>query len=472
MSKLVRVSWWQHALLCLLLVILTCGRSLASETQNALDGYWKGPLQVPGGKLEVIFRLVKLSDGTYFAAMDVPLQKVSRMPVAVTVRGDTVSLAAEEAGSRFMGRLTSDGKKIDGTWSQPGLTVPMLLEFVPATIDTNPKARLTPPYREEEVLFTNIPVDLRLAGMLTIPAGKGPFPAVVLVSDAGAHDREGATGDYYVLGALGDYLTRRGIAVLRFDDRGVGKSGGEANKLTVPDMVSDVQAALNFLRTRPEIDLEHLGVVGHGEGGNVALLTAAQPLPPSFVVTLGAPGLPGKVLQAQQQANILKASGANPGKIEAALKNQQAMFDFIAQTPDPTQAKPVIANMLRESNPALDSSAVRIAAADITSPRYKAFLSFDPTAKLGNVKCPVLLLNGTADLDVGADANLAILTKCLKSSNSVTPRKLLGVNHLFQADPKEWPLVNGQQKPVFSPIAQEAIREWVVQQTQPDKGKK
>ncbi|UOQ81033.1 hypothetical protein [Hymenobacter sp. 5414T-23] len=169
---------------------------------------------------------------------------------------------------------------------------------------------------------------------------------------------------------------------------------------------------------------------------------------------------------------MLKATGTDAAKMETALKNQQAMFDFIAQTPDPTQAKPIIANMLRQSNPTLDSSAVRLAATDMTSARYKAFLSFDPTAKMGDVKCPVLLLNGTADLDVGADANLAVLTKCLKSSGSVTPRKLLGVNHLFQSDPKEWPLVNGQQKPAFSSAAQEAIREWVVQQTQTDKGKK
>lgn len=472
MNKLVRLPLWKQGLVGLLLLLLTATRALAEDAPSPLDGYWKGPLKVPGGQLEVIFRLIKLTDGTYFAAMDVPLQKVSRMPVAVMVRGDTISLAAEEAGSRFQGKLTADGKKIDGTWSQPGFAVPMILEFVPATINTNPKARLTPPYREEEVLFTNIPVDLRLSGMLTIPAGQGPFPAVVLVSDAGAQDRDGTIGDYHVLGALGDYLTRRGIAVLRFDDRGVGQSGGVMNATTLPDVTSDVQAALNYLRTRREIDLEHLGVIGHGEGGNVALLAATQPLPPSFVVTLAASGLPGKVLMAQRQANMLKAAGTEQTKIDEAVKKQMEMFETILQSPDAAQAQAIVANMLRQSNPLLDAAAAQASAVDMTSARYKAFLSFEPTEKLGDVKCPVLLLNGTADINVGADANLAVLTKNLKNSPSVTPRKLPGVNHLFQADPSEWPLVNGQQKETFSPAAQEAIREWIVQQTKADKAKK
>lgn len=472
MNTLVRLPWCKQNLLWLLLLLLTATSTLAEDAPAPLDGYWKGPLNVPGGQLEVIFRLIKLTDGTYFAAMDVPLQKVSRMPVAVTVHGDTVSLAAEEAGSRFQGKLTADGKKIDGTWSQPGFAVPMTLEFAPATINTNPKARLTPPYREEEVLFTNIPVDLRLSGMLTIPAGQGPFPAVVLVSDAGAQDRDGTIGDYRVLGALGDYLTRRGVAVLRFDDRGVGQSGGVMGATTVPDVVSDVQSALNYLRTRPEIDLEHLGVIGHGEGGNAALLTAAQPLPPSFIVTLGTPGLPGKVLLAQRQASLLKAAGTDPAQVDAALKKQMAMFDIILQTPDAAQAQAIVANMLRQSDPTLDAATAQVSAADMTSARYQAFLSFDPTVKLSEVKCPVLLLNGTADIQVGADANLAVLSKNLKNSRSVTPRKLVGVNHLFQSDPSEWPLVNGQQKETFSPAAQEAIREWIVQQTKTAKSKK
>ncbi|MFC7666517.1 serine aminopeptidase domain-containing protein [Hymenobacter humi] len=287
----------------------------------ALDGLWKGQLKVPGGQLEVIFRFVKLSGGEYFCSLDVPLQKVSRMAVKTEIKSDTVRLFAEEANSRFVGTVSKDAKQMTGVWQQPGFKVPMVLTFSALPDMAAKNVRLTPPYREEEATFSNLTVNARLSGMLTIPAGPGPFPAVVLLSDAGPHDRNGTVGDFGPLGLLADYLTRRGVAVLRFDDRGVGKSAGTP-AATTADLVSDAQAGLNYLRTRPEIDLAHLGLVGHGEGGNVALLAAAQPLPPAFVVAMAAYGLPGRDIVVQQQATTLRTLGTENAQIEAATKRQ------------------------------------------------------------------------------------------------------------------------------------------------------
>ncbi len=257
--------------------------------------------------------------------------------------------------------------------------------------------------------------------------------------------------------------------MLRYDGRGVGQSTGEAGKAGIPGAISDVQAALNFLRTRPEIDLGHLGVIGHGEGGNVALLTATQPLPPAFVVTLGAPGLSGTNLVLQQQQALLRAQTTDPVLVEAGIKRQQAMLDIIRQTPDAAQAQTIVANMLRQNNPSMEVQVAQDSATRLTSPAYRTFLSFDPLEKLADVKCPVLLLNGTADLTVAAEPNLLALSKALKSDKEVAVRKLPGVNHLFQPSRTEWPLVNGQQKPVFSPATQEIIREWIVQQSKAKK---
>ncbi|MBO2008579.1 alpha/beta hydrolase [Hymenobacter negativus] len=431
-----------------------------------LDGLWKGPLKVPGGQLEVIFRFVKLTGGEYFCTLDVPLQKVSRMNVKTEIKGDTVRLYAEEAATRFAGRVSADGKQMVGTWQSPGFKVPMTLAFSALPAMNDKKVRLTPPYREEEATFSNLAVNARLSGMLTIPAGPGPFPAVVLLSDSGPHDRDGTVGDFAPLGQLADYLTRRGIAVLRFDDRGVGKSGGTPAQTTA-DLVSDAQAGLNYLRTRPEIDLSHLGLVGHGEGGNVALLAAAQPLPPSFVVTLAAYGLPGRDIVVQQQATTLRTLGTDAAQIEAATKRQQAMLEIIRQTTDNAQAQAIVANMLKQNNSAIDNATAQASAAEMTSPRYRYFLAFNPVEKLAAVNCPVLLLNGTSDLTINADANMGPLEKGLKSSKnkSVTVRKLIGVNHLFQPDPTKWPIINGQPQPNFAPEAEEAIREWIVAQT-------
>ena len=429
-----------------------------------LDGLWKGQLKVPGGQLEVIFRFIKLTGGQYFSTLDVPLQKVSRMTVKTEVNGDTVRLFAEEANSRFVGTVAADGKQMTGTWQSPGFQVPMVLTFSPLPAMNAKNVRLTPPYREEEATFSNLVINARLGGMLTIPAGPGPFPAVVLLSDAGPHDRDGTVGDFAPIGMLADFLTRRGVAVLRFDDRGVGKSGGTP-AVTTADLVSDAQAGLNYLRTRPEIDLSHLGLIGHGEGGNVALLTAAQPLPPAFVVAMAAYGMPGRDIVVQQQATTLRTLGTETAQIEAATKRQLAMLEIIRQTTDNAQAQAIVANMLKQNNAAIDNAAAQSSAAEMTSPCYRYFLAFNPVEKLTGVSCPVLLLNGAADLTINADANLTALSKGLKLNKNVTVKKLPGVNHLFQPDASKWPIVNGQQQPNFSPEAQESIREWIIAQT-------
>ena len=451
--------------ICLFLVGAAQARArvITAADAPALDGIWKGQLKVPGGQLEVIFRFVKLTGGEYFGTLDVPLQKVSHMAVKTELKADTVRLFAEEANSRFIGRLAADGKSIAGTWQQPGFKAPLVLAFSPLPAMDAKNVRLTPPYREEEATFSNLTVNTRLNGTLTIPAGPGPFPAVVLLSDAGLQDRDGVVGDFAPLGLLADYLTRRGVAVLRFDDRGVGKSGGTP-ALTTVDLVSDAQAGMNYLRTRPEIDLAHLGLVGHGEGGNVALLAAAQPLPPAFVVALAAYGLPGRDIVVQQQATTLRTLGTENAQVEAAAKRQMAMLEIIRQTTDNAQAQAIVANMLKQNNAAIDNATAQSSAAEMTSPRYRYFLAFNPLEKLAAVNCPVLLLNGSSDLTINSDANLGALTKGLKQNKNVMVKKLTGVNHLFQPDPTKWPVVNGQPQPNFSPEAEETIREWIVTQ--------
>jgi pimeloyl-ACP methyl ester carboxylesterase len=454
------------------LLLLLWATAPAATAAPALDGLWKGPLKMPGGELEVIFRVVSLTGGSYFATLDVPLQKVSRMSVRVDVRGDTIIFAAEEAGSRFIGRLAADGKQMQGIWQQPGYRTPLTLVNSPAPINTAPKARLTPPYREEEVTYTNTRANVRLAGTLTTPAGPGPFPAVVLMSDAGPHDRDATVGEYRLLGTLADHLTRRGIVVLRFDDRGVGRSTGDLSLTTTSELVSDVQAGLSYLRTRPEVNLSHIGVIGHGEGGNVALLSATQPLPPAFVIGLAAYGVPGSILAVQQQQALLRSLGTDEAQVESASKRQQAMLEIIRQTPDELQARAIVANMLRQNNTAIDEAAAQASAIELTSFRYRYFLNFNPLEHLAEVKCPVLLLNGTADLYVGAEANLTPLVKALKvGSRDVIKKTLPGVNHLFQPDPSEWPIIHGQQREVFSPVAEEVIRTWIVAHTASKPGK-
>ena len=451
-----------YSLLVFLLALALPGRSASRPADTSLEGLWKGPLQFPGGQLEVVFRLVRLSSGEYFATLDVPMQKVSNLAVLVTTSADSVHFVSAEAGSRFDGLLLPDGGQLQGTWRQPGLRVPMSLT---RTALARVATRLTPPYHEERVNFANGPAGPQLAGTLTVPAGVGPFPAVALLSDIGAQDRNGTVGDYAPLGQLADYLTRRGVAVLRFDDRGTGQSGGEAAQATTTELVGDAQAALAFLRTRPELLSSQLGLVGHGEGGNVALLAAAGSQPPAFVVGLAPNGLLGSDIAMKQREIALRNLQMPANELAGALKRYQLIIDAIRQTITRSQARGIVAEMLKKDNPVLDETAAQARAAELTTVPYRAFLSSNPAASLPQVACPVLLLYGSTDQLLNPDDNLAALAKGLKGNKGVTTHKLPGVNHLFQADRDQWPIVAGEPQAVFSPAAQEAIRTWVVAQT-------
>ncbi|GGF16339.1 alpha/beta hydrolase family protein [Hymenobacter cavernae] len=464
MKRNIYSSLCRFGLVLFLLLGAAASQSVRAEAPP-LEGRWKGRLKVPGGELEIVFRLVSLTSGGYFAALDVPQQRIGNLMVQVATQGDTIMFLAEEAGSRFTGKLASDGQQLQGTWKQPGYTAPLVLQFLPPLVSTK-NARLTPPYREEEVMFKNIPADLRLGGMLTVPAGPGPFPAVVLMSDAGAHDRDGTLGDYHPLGSLADFLTRRGIAVLRFDDRGIGSSTGTPASSTTIDLVSDVQSGLEFLRSRPEIEGAHIGVIGHGEGGNVALLAAAKEKAPAFIVTMAAYGVPASDLVYQQQITMLHSLGMYGDQMQTAVRNEQEILEVVRRTPDNERARSIIMSMLQKQDGSVDEIAALARAAQLTTPQYRAFLTFDPLAPLPSVKCPVLLLNGTADHYTAADANINALSKGLKTNPNVTAYKLPKVNHLFQSDPEEWPVVNGQRRETFSPEAKEIIREWIMKQVQ------
>ena len=450
-------------------LLMSLGTSAAQAVNNqpadagmSLGGLWKGKLPVLGGQLDVTISVVPLAGGKYFAALDVPAQKVSRMVTEVTVRGDSVLLWMPGVESRYAARYDATRKELNGAWTHAGVSSALVLRYFPMPSASGPGTRLAPPYREEEVVVNNPTARLNLSATFTVPAGPGPFPAVLLVSDVGMQDRDGTQGDYHMLGALADYLTRRGIAVLRYDDRGVGQSGGNTATTTTAMRVSDVQAALNFLRARLEININRIGVIGHGEGANVALLAAGQPLPPAFIVSLAGYGLPGEQTLLQQQVDEQRARKLDPVMVQAAYERQRTMYTIIRNT-NPPQAQAIVSNMLRQDQPTLTPEEVQAAAGKLLTPWRRHFLTFDPIAELDQVQCPVLLLSGTTDLEAPAELHQAALEKELKSVNhAVTVKRLPGVNHLFQPPRTEWTLINGEMVPLFSPVAQETIREWIV----------
>ncbi|MBF9142437.1 alpha/beta hydrolase family protein [Hymenobacter properus] len=437
-----------------------------------LNGQWRGPLKLLGGEINIVITIVPLTNGTYYAALDAPQQRISRMPVEVEVKDDNLTLRIEQAGSSFVGKIQDNGATFSGTWKQPGVTAPMVLKQATASTQAATKFKATPPYRQTDITFTNPVTKHRLAGTLTVPAGEGPFAGVVLLSDSGPQSREVEVPGYRMFGQLADYLTRHGVAVLRFDDRGVGKSGGTYASATTADLVTDAQAALAQLRATPLVAAHRVGLLGHGEGANVALLAAAGAgRAPAFVVSLAGYGQTGYDVLLRQQGEIMRLIGADPAQVKAAQEVYQRTVSIIRQTPDNAAARTKVAALLAGANLGLDGSMARARAVQLTSPWARYFFDFDPQAKLDKVQCSVLLLNGTADLQVSARRNMTPLYKALRhAKRTATSYKLTGVNHLFQAPAAAWPLVNGAPQAVFSPEALKLVHSWVARETTPPGG--
>ena len=511
-----------YSSLCwVVLVLVSLASGIKAQAQAtavkpySLEGQWKGALTVPGGSLPMMVTVTELANGNRFAVLDVPMQRVNREPMAVITHSDTLTLEAKQAGCRFVGQRSVDGQQLLGLWQQPGYSTPLTLLFVPPAAAAPKTFKFPPPYRVEETTVPTTSDKLGLGGTLTIPAGEGPFPAVIVLSDLDTQTRDAPYGEYALAGSLADYLTRRGIAVLRLDDRGIGRSGGDSATVTTADRVRDAQTALRFLRSQPLLDSSRVGIVGHGEGGNVALLTAAQAAPPAFVVALAAAGLPGhEVLAAQRpslllrsgvadtallglarrqeqardaarsKADKLRASGSNAAQVETFLEQQrmrqkaedrkrtdaqrkrrQALLDIVRRTTDKSQAQASVATIIQQDNPTMPPEAVQAAASRLTSPWFQHYLNLDPQPYLASVRGPVLLLHGTSDDMVDAQTNLELLTKGLKANKQVTVQKLEDVNHLFQAPTTQWPLISGQPRPIMAPAALGQIQAWIEAQT-------
>ena len=362
----------------------------------------------------------------------------------------------------------------------------------------------------EAISLTSPAGGVRLNGTLRLPAGPGPFPAAVLLPERGTDARNPKSADNLLLSSLADYLVSQGVAVLRLHERGQGGSEGSVSTVTLTERSADAIAALNYLRTRPQLDATRLGLIGHGEGGNVALLAGAQPLAPNFVVALAAAGLPGRELlatqpamygkvlgrdstdaqrqhqyqrdqlAAEQEAAKMRAHGSNAAQVqtyldqqhlrrkvamrhdeEALVKHQRAMLEIVRQTSDNAQAQAILSNMLRQRYPGIAPADVQTSVQLLTTPAYRSYLAFDPQLTLARVRCPVLLLQGDADAEVNASVNLALLKRGLRGNPRVTELRIPGLNHALQITSAE---AAGMSPAPISPDASANIHTWILAQ--------
>ncbi len=331
------------------------------------------------------------------------------------------------------------------------------------------------PYRVEEVTFDNPVANITLAGTLTMPNEGAGFPAVVLITGSGAQNRDEEAFGHRPFLVLSDYLTRRGIAVLRYDDRGVGASGGTlTTDDTSADFATDVATALDYLATRPEIDHTRTGIAGHSEGGSIAfMVAAAHPAQVAFVVSMAGPGVNGYEISIMQAKDLTLVSGAGEAMADAAAEKQRADLAFLySHTQEKVNAQ--FDQIVARTVPGFDAlpEAMRemvrqqLRASNSTWARF--FITHDPASDLADVKCPVLALNGTKDVQVRASVNLAAIEAGLAAggNTAITVIEYPGLNHLFQTavtgNTGEYSVI----EETFSPRALEDIAAWILKTTE------
>ena len=446
---------------------LTKGKVAPGPVISGLDGRWEGAMALPTANLRFVLRVKTGAYGT-IVGLDVPDQLTYGLVISDLKRdGQKVTFSQKSTGSAFAGTLSADGKSIDGAWTQRGVTHPLPLALKPATVAKRPQTPAKPyPYREVEASIPSAP-GVVLAGTLTLPPGPGPFPAVAMITGSGPQDRDEALLGHKPFLVIADRLTRSGVAVLRYDDRGFAKSTGDFGKATIADFAIDAEAASAWLRKQPGIDPRRVGLIGHSEGGIIAPMVATRDPKVAFIVMIAGPGAPlGEVMRAQRVA-LGPAMGQAP---EATAKQQAVVDKMIAAmrgSKDDAEAEARALVVLRANAAGFNGTPEQLAgvAKAFSSSWIRGLMDYDPGPTLAKVRVPILAVNGSKDMQVPAAQNLSAIRAATRGNKDVSVVELPGLNHLLQTAPTGAAGEYADIEETVAPAALTLIADWVVKQT-------
>lgn len=441
---------------------------------RGLEGLWLSTIQAGPTTLRLGLHVTREPNGLS-GKLDSIDQGAFGLPLSsISEHAGKVKFELKTLGISFEGALDNDA--LSGQWRQGGFVAPLVFKRVEKLPEiVRPQEPKKPyPYSEEEVSYVNAKAGIRFAGTLTLPSGAGPHPAALLITGSGPQDRNESIAGHKPFLVLADYLTRRGIAVLRVDDRGVGGSGGKPDEGTTEDFAGDALAGVAYLKSRKEIDARRIGLVGHSEGGLVAPLAAAQSPDVAFIVLMAGPGVVGeKILEAQGEL-ILRAMGV-PQEIAARNRQLQRLtFDVLKQEKDNAAAQRKIregaakmkAGLSADQQKGMDALIARMESQlkFVSSAWFRAFLSYDPRPALMKVKAPVLAASGERDLQVPPQQNLPAIAEALEAGGNrdYTLVKLPGLNHLFQTSQNGSPVEYPQIEETIAPAALQVVGDWIL----------
>lgn len=439
-----------------------------------VTGDWYGNLSAMGSEIGFVFQITKNGE-TFSGTMSVPQQNANGIPLSsVTLSENTLTIKFDPAGLTYSGKVNN--RQIDGTFSQNGMTFPLALtrEKPEAKKINRPQEPKAPfPYESEEVTFENSLEKITLAGTFTYPKTKN-FPVVILISGSGQQDRNAEIFGHKPFWVIADYLSRNGVGVLRLDDRGVGKSGGDPSTSTSLNFASDTEAAFQFLKKNPIVNAKKIGLIGHSEGGMIAPIVAAKNPSFQFIVLLAAPGIPCDELLLEQSYLIGKSSGMNETELLETKKINQQIYTVVKSEKSNDVALAELEsiffdmykddtafNTLEEKD---KKTVVQQQIGPLLTPWYRYFIRYRPEVNLEKITCPVLVLNGEKDLQVPPQTNVEGIKKALlKAKNkSVTTKVYPNLNHLFQECKTGSVEEYGTIEQTFSPQVLQDIKDWIL----------
>src|SRR6266403_3151384 len=450
------------------------GAKKPSAAIAVAEGVWQGALEGNGMRLRLQLHVSHDDQKHLVAALDSPDQGVSGLPAIHVIQKDAAfHFEIPVVSGVYDGTLNAAKKAITGSWKQNSVEQKLdfqrsdqLLELVRPQNPAKPY-----PYTEEEITFPNGKAKISLAGTLTLPPGQGPFPAAVLLSGSGPHDRDESIVGHRPFLVLADHLTRKGVAVLRFDKRGIGKSTGDYANATMEDFTGDAEAALAYLKTRKEIDPKKTGLICHSEGGMIAPLVATHSSDVAWIVLLAGPGLNGEDTLLLQSELILKTAGVDDEQIAKTREFNKQTYALVRQEKDATTLQSKLSELVKSSamSASLPPEALESQVLLMATPWFHFYLDYDPLPALQKTACPVLALNGEKDLQVSPKENLAKIQKALQDGGNkdFQTLELPGLNHLLQHSATGLPNQYGEILETVAPEALNAVSDWVLKHTAP-----
>ncbi|MDX1393304.1 MAG: alpha/beta fold hydrolase [Gemmatimonadota bacterium] len=445
--------------------------------ETGVEGRWTGGLSILGQDLGFSVEFER-SEGDLRARIDIPTQGALGLALRrVSETGASVHFELPAGPGLAVWDGERAGDVIEGTFTQAGAEGTFRVmrdDAAGAGAPPEDPPDEDVPYRQQELAFDN--GDVHLEGTLTLPEDGGPFPAVVMVTGSGAQNRDEELFGFRPFRIIADHLTRRGVAVYRYDDRGVGNSTGNVGLSTTSDFADDVLAAIAMLSAHEEIDDGRIGIVGHSEGGVVAPLAASRSGSVAFVVLIAPTSVPGADVIFEQGAEIARTAGQSEAQIANGQALQRRIFEAVADGEDLAALRGELDTVIR-AQLAASPEAQRAAITDVdafvdaqldqqlaavASPWFRFFLTYDPAPALRRTTVPVLAIFGERDLQVTPSQNRGPLAEALGANPDVTIETLPGANHLFQTATTGSPAEYATLPKEFVPGFLDLISSWIV----------